>query len=277
MLLRIASCIAILTLSNAQNNMCLWGVDNTTITVAATNRNGLYRYAGGTGTSTYFRLDRTGADCQSDYLYMYSTTDSDSKWTVSETDPDQNGLVYGKCDVQTTTPDKCGNAVGATGTWIFDLCQQPRAKVYVGSCPTGPDDASSCESITVTTSGSGNGCDFGTFVQSGDNQYTKTSGSSEWVWWFNLPTFQWICTRTLSSGSDPTPGQTLPATPVGICQANLLWNSGASTSVISANAGRKLSKINGYEGPFDGSHGTDEDDSSALLNDNSWTFTCNSM
>lgn len=259
--------------------MCLWGVDVTDNGnyLSATNRNGLYRYAGGSGSTTYFRLDRSGADCGTnrDYLYLYSTIDSDSIWTISETGPEFNGLVYGKCSVQTQTPDRCGTGVNAVGVWTIDQNEQPRAKVYVDRCPTGPNDASSCQSITVSAQGSNqNGCDYGDFLQNGDNQYAKTEGTSEWVWWFNLPTFQWICTRTLNNGQDPSVNlgvqQTLPATPVGTCLDNLYFIPGDTS-----NAGRKLSKINGYEGPFAGAHPTDSDDSAASLNTKTYTFTCN--
>eukprot|EP00484_Ammonia_sp_Unknown_P022355 CAMPEP_0197044734 /NCGR_PEP_ID=MMETSP1384-20130603/20726_1 /TAXON_ID=29189 /ORGANISM="Ammonia sp." /LENGTH=355 /DNA_ID=CAMNT_0042476243 /DNA_START=24 /DNA_END=1091 /DNA_ORIENTATION=- len=249
-----AFCLAFVSQTSAQSDMCLWGIDTS---LSIFHVNGLYRYAGinsavggSTERQTYYRLDRTSAGC-GDYGYLYLYYDESYSWLVTVA-PYGNVITYGNCDAVASNPSDCTS-------WTFGNTAQSNAAAYLSDCPQ-----KECASITVTASVQLGNCDYGTYTQIGRNMFQSIpSGQTEFVWWFNPLTFQWICSKLKDySGNVAYATDSAPDTDTGYCASSL-------TVTLGDTAGRQLSYSDGYDGPFNGGH-TD-----AAASGVTYTFTCN--
>eukprot|EP01084_Bolivina_argentea_P304805 526502_1 len=179
----------VLLATSQQENICIWGRSELT----ERTLNGLYQRAPQqVNGKFYWKLDISDQNCYSKYYYLFwYDAAPDHGWYIGFSGDGSFGfgiqsLLIAKC----LSPDILSTPVDCGAYWSFKVPFpqtniDPSVEASWDRCPQ-----LNCASIDVTYNGV-SAC-VGTAVQTAENEYTASDNS--WVWYFNVPFFQWTCT-----------------------------------------------------------------------------------
>eukprot|EP01084_Bolivina_argentea_P029938 55544_1 len=232
---------ALLALTNAQQDeICVWGRH----TYPEMALNGLYRKSSNVNGSQvngkfYWKLDRSGQNCSSDYYWIWW---SNPGWYIGKSSTSEFGfgiesLNVAKCvrsGAILNTPIDCLN------NWSFDALSSwaiidTDVTATWGACPS-----FDCASISAGYSGINACTGPSQFAQTGPNEYTNAG--SDLVWFFNEPQFQWTCTASADAGDSCASSVVSNLAPAQAWQdlsdgQSIVYHSGSGASYTCTGSG----------------------------------------